>query len=166
MSQLVDNLIAFRILTMLVTPFDQTKSYEMGIIDKSGNPLKKIKDMTWTEKDNYTMLHRLVFRIKKIMEKIPGVNTKIGTLATAYFLVKECTNSNKIPTNLEEEFIDLLRKIHQEHIILVEEEILVEKFLNEDLPANVTGEKVSTDIPIIRKRKRDLKLLNRSLKKV
>jgi hypothetical protein len=165
MSQLVDNLIAFRILTMLVTPFDQTKSFELGIIDNNGNPLKKIKDMTWTEKDNYTMLHRLVFRLKKIMEKIPVVNTKIGTLATAYFLVKECTKTNKIPVNLEEEFIDLIRKIQQENIVLVEEEILVEKFLNEELPANVTGEKVSTDVPIIRK-KRDLKLLNRSLKRV
>lgn len=165
MSQLVDNLMAFRILSMLVTPFEETKSYELGIIDKNGNALKKLKDMTWTEKDNYTMLHRMVFRIKKIMEKVPVVNTRIGTLATAYFLVRECHSTHKLPLNLEEQFVDLLEKVQQENVILVEEYILVENFLNEDLPANVTGSGVSTDEPIVRKRKRDIKFLNRAAKK-
>jgi hypothetical protein len=156
MSQLVDNLIAFRILSMLVTPFDKTKSYEMGIIDKNGNALKKLKDMTNTQKDHYSMLHRMVFRLKKIMSKIPLVNTQLGTLATAYFLVKECTNRGSIPPTLEEDFLDLLKKIQKEDIVLVEEYLLVEEFLqtiNEEMPANVTGAAVKTDEPVIRKRK-------------
>lgn len=166
MSQLVDNLIAMRILYMLVTPFEETESFKRGIIDKDGNPLKKLKDMTWTEKDHYSMLHRMIFRIKKIMNKVPVVNTKLGTLATAYFLVKECYSANRLPANLEKQYIDLLRKVQKENIVLAEEQILVEKFINEELPANVTGEKVSTDTPVVRKRKRDLKLLNRATKRV
>jgi len=164
MAQLVDNLIAIRILYMLVTPFEETESYKRGIIDKDGNPLKKLKDMTWTEKDHYSMLHRMIFRIKKIMNKVPVVNTKLGTLATAYFLVKECYSANKLPTNLEEQFVDLLNKVQKEDVILVEEYLLVEQFLKEELPANVTGEKVSTDTPVVRKRKRDIKFLNRAAK--
>lgn len=155
MAQLVDNLIAFRILSMLVTPFEQTKAYELGVIDKNGNALKKLKDMTWTEKDNYSMLHRMIFRLQKIMNKIPLVNSKLGTLATAYFLVKECYAAQKVPTNLEEEFVDLLRKIQKEDIVLVEEYLLVEEFvsLQEEMPANVTGVGVKTDEPVVRKKK-------------
>lgn len=165
MAQLVDNLIAFRILSMLVTPFEETESYKMGLIDKNGNPLKKLKDMTWTEKDNYSMLHRMVFRVKKLMEKIPVVNSKLGTLATAYFLVKECYQANRLPSNLEEQFQDLIKKSQKEDIVFVEEYLLVEKFIREEMPANVTGEKVSTDQPVVRKKK-DLKLLNRSTKAI
>lgn len=165
MAQLVDNLIAFRILSMLVTPFEQTDSYKMGLIDKEGNPLKKLKDMTWTEKDNYTMLHRMVFRIKKLMAKVPVVNTKLGTLAAAYFLVKECYQMNKLPSTLEEQYLDLIKKIQKEDVVLVEEQILIEEFFREEMPANVTGEKVATDQPVVRKKK-DLKFLNRSAKLV
>ena len=39
----VDNLIALRILYLLVTPFVKTKAYEYGIIDDKGNYLKKLK---------------------------------------------------------------------------------------------------------------------------
>jgi hypothetical protein len=161
MSQIVDNLIAFKILHMLVTPFEDTQAYKLGVIDKKGNPLKKIKDMSQAQKDSYSMLHRLVFRIKKIMSKVPIVNTRLGTLAAAYFLVKECVENDKSIVTIEENFVDLIRKIQQEEILLVDEYLLVEEFLqtlNEDgegggIPTNHTGAGVKTDEPIVRKRK-------------
>lgn len=153
MSQLVDNLIAFRILNLLVTDFVDTKAYKLGVIDEKGNPLKKLKDMTSQERDSYTMLHRLVFRIKKILSKVPMVGTKLGTLAAAYFLVRECVDKNKTPTNLEEEFLDLLTKMRNESIILAEEYLLVEEFLSEEVPTNATGAAVKTDEPVVRKKK-------------
>ena len=36
MSRIVDNLVAYRILSMLVTPFDETEAYKLGIIDAHG----------------------------------------------------------------------------------------------------------------------------------
>lgn len=160
MSQIVDNLIAFKILQMLVTPFPNTQAFKLGVIDKNGNPLKKIKDMSQSEKNNYTMLHRLVFRLKKIMSKIPIINTRLGTLAAAYFLVKECLENDRSIVTLEEDYVDLLRKMQQADILLVDEYLLVEEFLqtlNEDgeggLPANHTGAGVKTDEPIVRKKK-------------
>lgn len=163
MSQVVDNLIAFRVLYMLVTAFEDTPAYKMGIIDSHGNALKKLKDMSQKERDAYSMLHRLVFRLKKIMNKIPLINTRLGNLAAAYWLVKECTENNRTAINLEEQYVDLLRKIQKENIILVDEEILIEKFFNEEMPANVTGVGVKTDEPIVRKKK-DIKTLNRMAK--
>ena len=132
---------------------------DLGVIDKNGNPLKKIKDMSQSQKDNYTMLHRLVFRLKKIMSKIPIINTRLGTLAAAYFLVKECLENDKSILTIEEDYVDLLRKLQREDILLVDEYLLVEKFLqtlNEEgeggLPANHTGAGVKTDEPIVRKK--------------
>ena len=163
MSQTVDNLIAFRVLYMLVTPFEDSQSYKLGIIDKNGNALKKLKDMSQKEKDNYSMLHRLVFRLKKIMAKIPGINTRLGNLAAAYWLVKECTENNRTTINLEEQYVDLLRTMQKENIVLIDEEVLIEKFFNEEMPANVTGVGVKTDEPVVR-RKKDIKTLNRIAK--
>ena len=152
MSQIVDNLIAFKILHMLVTPFEETDAFKLGVIDKAGHPRMKIKDMNQDQRDVYTMLHRLVFRLKMIMAKIPIINTKLGTLAAAYFLVRECYDNKRTATNLEEDFVDLLRKIQMEDVTLVDEYILAERYFTEDMPANVTGVGVKTDEPIIRKR--------------
>jgi len=46
MAKIIDNLLAFRILYMLVTPFEDTAAFKFGIIDKNGVPLKKMKDLT------------------------------------------------------------------------------------------------------------------------
>jgi hypothetical protein len=157
MTRIVDNLIAFRILRMLVTPFNETEAYKLGVIDEKGDALKRISDMSSEQKDNYTMLHRMVFRLKKLLAKVPGGGSRLASFTAAYYLVKENANATKIPTNLEEEFINLVEKIESQQIILIEEQVEINKFLfesvDEDAPANVTGAAVSTDIPVKRKMK-------------
>ena len=60
-GRLINNLIAFKILYMLVTPFEKTEAYKRGIIDKDGNALKKTRDLkTEDDKDSYTQLDKLV----------------------------------------------------------------------------------------------------------
>lgn len=152
MSRLVDNLIAYRILSMLVTPFADTKAFKLGIIDDKGKNLKKASTLKTTEeKDAYTYLHRLVFNMKKIINKLPGGDSKLKNIIAALFLVKEYYESGDRTTSLmEEKYIRLLEKVNA-GVILVEEEILVKKFLDnpilEDGVANVTGPAVSTDTP-------------------
>ena len=90
MGRFVDSLIAYRILKLLVTPFDKTDAYKLGIIDAKGKELKRMQELnSVNERDAYTLLHRLVFRIKKIIEKVPIDNKKILSLAAAYALIKE-----------------------------------------------------------------------------
>lgn len=154
----VDNLVAFRILYMLVTPFDQTDAFKLGVIDKDGNVLVKIRDQTSEQKDAYDMLDRLVFSLKRLLGKLPGGKSQIASLAAAYYLVKECYENKTVITH------DLVEKTFsaiESGVILVEEEITVENFLKiyEDgigaagAPAggiaNVTGSAVSTDVPTI-----------------
>jgi hypothetical protein len=157
MGQLVDNLIAFRIVRMLVTPFAETDAFKYGIIDAEGNPIKKLKDLrTMAEKDSYTMLHRMVFRMKRMLAKLPGGESKLASFTAAYFLVKECYEMNRNPHSLEEDFEYLLSKIENNNIVLIEETLLVERMLKkayEEAPTNVTGEKVSTNEPVVRVKK-------------
>ena len=72
MGRFVDSVIAFRILRLLTTPFSDTEAYRLGIIDEKGKELKKMAQLNTTaERDAYTILHRMVFRLKKIVEKVP-----------------------------------------------------------------------------------------------
>lgn len=106
MGKFVDSIIALRILHMLVTPFDQTPAYKLGIIDANGKELKKMRELnTVEERDAYTLLHRLVYRMKRIMNKVPIENKKFLSLAAAYALIKEDLDAGKESINLEEKFM-------------------------------------------------------------
>ena len=90
MGRAIDSLIVFRFLKLLVTPYKDTKAYELGIIDERGKNLRKARKLnTEEEREAYTILHRLVFNIKKLIEKVPGGKTKLGSYAAALFLIKE-----------------------------------------------------------------------------
>jgi len=151
-SRIVDNLIAYRILTMMITNFEDTKAFKLGIIDKTGKNLKKTSTLkTAEEKDSYTYLHRLVFNMKKIVNKIGGEN-KLKSFVAALFLVKEYYESGSRTTSLMEEKFERIMKTLDNNVTLVEEEMLVNKFFSEDAVVNVTGAAVSTDQPKIDKK--------------
>jgi hypothetical protein len=146
-GRLISNLIAFKILYMLVTPFEKTEAYKRGIIDKDGNALKKTRDLkTEDEKDSYTQLDKLVFSLKRILAKLPGGDNRLKSIVAAYWLIKESyTTGRKISQAELKETIDLLEN---SNITLVEEEILIEKFMKvyeDGSIANVTGAATATD---------------------
>ena len=86
----IDLFVAYRFLRILTTPWEDQPAYKLGIIDKDGKLLKRSTSLrTIDEKQSFTLLHRLVFNLKRILSKIPGVRTKIGTYATALFLLKQ-----------------------------------------------------------------------------
>ena len=139
MSRIVDNLVAYKILSMLVTNFEDTKAYKLNIIDKNGKNLKKASTLkTSEEKDAYTYLTRLVFNMKKIINKIGGEN-KLKSLVAALWLVKEQYESGNRSTALMEDKFDRVIKLLDNNCVLVEEEIIVKKFLDEEAPANSTA---------------------------
>lgn len=130
-SRIVDNLIAYRILYMLVTPFTDTKAYKLGIIDKDGKNLRKSSTLkTSEERDAYSFLHRLVFNIKKIIVRLPGGDSKIKNLIAALWLVREYYEQNDRTTSLMEERMNRILEKVNSGVVLVEEELEVHKFLN------------------------------------
>jgi hypothetical protein len=135
---------------MLVTNFEDTEAYKLGIIDKKGKNIRKANTLqTSQERDAYTYLNRLVFNMKKIINKIPSGESKMKSLVAALWLVKEQYQSGSRSTALMQEKFDNIMKLLDNRVSLVEEEIIVKKFLEEDGIANVTGAAVSTDQPKI-----------------
>jgi hypothetical protein len=154
MSRIVDNAIALKVLHMLVTPFSKTEAFRLGIIDAKGKILKKANQLrTGEEKDSYDYLHRLVFNLKRLLNKLPGGDTYTKNLVAAYFLIKESYETYHT-TDVEERFNALVEQLNKSNTILVEETILVQKFLEEDGIANVTGAGVAmTELPLGSKKK-------------
>jgi hypothetical protein len=127
MQVAIDTAITYRILRLLTTPWKKQKAYAYGIIDEHGNPLRKYSELTQEEKNCYTILVRLVFRLKRIIEKIPVGNKQFLSYAAALALIKECAELEHEPMDLEHMFLQV-REMEGLDIKLVE------AFLNDDLP--------------------------------
>ena len=118
MGRAIDLFVTYRFLRLLTTPFEDTDAFKLGIIDEKGNRIKLPKstkpavELSTSElKNSYTILHKLVFNIKKIFAKVPGLRTKLGTYAAALFLLKDTfKESVDDPDMFEKEFIKYLKE--------------------------------------------------------
>jgi hypothetical protein len=80
---------------------------------------------TIEERNSYTVLHKLVFNIKKIFEKVPGLRTKLGTYAAALFLLKDTfRESVDDPDVFEKEFMKYLKEEGYEIDNSISEEVI------------------------------------------
>ena len=93
-SRGADLYFVFRFLRLLTMDYKKTDAYKYKIIDAKGNPLRKSSELETTdEKASYTMLHRMVFKIRRLIEKVPIVGKSILlNYAAALFLLKEQNN--------------------------------------------------------------------------
>ena len=84
MGRVIDALIAYRVLKLLVTPFNRTNAFKLGIIDDKGKVLIKSKDLpnSGPKREAYTLLIRFVFNLKKLLAKV-GIRGPLGTSAAA-----------------------------------------------------------------------------------
>ena len=116
MGRAVDLFVTYRFLKLLTTPFNKTDAFKFGIIDKDGNRLKNEDGSvevlrTPDEKGAYTILHKLIFNIKKLFGKVPGLRTKVGTYAAALFLLKDTFKEHvEDPDVFEKEFMKYLKE--------------------------------------------------------
>ena len=132
MGRAIDLFVTYRFLKLLTTPFDKTDAFNLGIIDEKGNRIKKPKstqpavELSTTElKNSYTILHKLVFNIKKIFEKVPGLRTKVGTYAAALFLLKDTFKESVDDKDMfEKEFMKYLKENNIEFDESISEEVI------------------------------------------
>ena len=133
MGRAIDLFVTYRFLKLLTTPFEKQDAYKLGIIDEKGNRIRKPKstkpavELATTElKNAYTILHKLVFNIKKIFAKVPGLRTKVGTYAAALFLLKDTfKESVNDPDMFEKEFVKFLKENNIELDDSISEEVIV-----------------------------------------
>lgn len=89
-SKVIDAFVAYQFIKILSTPWGKTKAFELGIIDEKGKILKKSRKLkTKEEKLAYTMIHRLVWNIKRLLDKLPAGKTRIGSFTTALWMLRE-----------------------------------------------------------------------------
>ena len=134
MGRAIDLFVTYRFIKLLVTPFEKTEAYKLGIIDKDGkrNTEQTVArgvrptDLNTAEKKNaYTVLHKLVFNIKRIFNKVPGLRTRMGTYAAALFLLKDTFKEHvEDPDVFEKEFMKYLKEEGYEIDNTISEEVI------------------------------------------
>ena len=132
MGRAIDLFVTYRFLRLLTTPFEDTDAFKLGIIDGKGNRIKKPNSTkplvplnTTQQKNSYTILHKLVFNIKKIFGKVPGLRTKLGTYAAALFLLKDTfKESVDDPDMFEKEFVKYLKENNIKFDDKISEEVI------------------------------------------
>ena len=114
MSRVIDALIAYRILKLLVTPFNRTKAFELGIIDDKGKVLiksKEIKKLPNTQelRKSYTLLIRFVFNLKRLLSKV-GIRGPLGSAAAAAFAFFKEQSGEQLSKNAA---LDIEREVYK-----------------------------------------------------
>ena len=146
-----DLLLAYNFIKRLITPFDETDAFKLGIIDERG---KKIKDPKTKEEElAFSTFNRLIFNIKKIIERLPGGRTKLASYGAALFLIKE-------GHNLKEHYTDeeIMQALEENMDYLAKHDPKTFKNLFEDAPATSTAGVAGTGddadtVPVKKKKK-------------
>lgn len=97
---------AYKFLRILTMKWEDMDAFKLGIIDADGKVLKKARDLNTTEeKESYTIFNRLVFNIKRLLNKVPGGSSTLGSYAAALYLLKEHANTT------DEELMEVLEQL-------------------------------------------------------
>jgi hypothetical protein len=95
MSAMSDAIISYAILRKFTTPIKETDAYRLELVDENGVPTEKSRyEHTERAKDAYTLLDRLVFKLKRLWKNMPAFAKLIGGYATALAFLKEDTNND------------------------------------------------------------------------
>ena len=155
-SKVADLILVYQFLKRLTTPFNETPAFDLGIIDERGNRIKS-KDLKTTEEKNaYGYFDRLVFNVKKLLERLPGGKNRLASYAAALFLIKEAHKPEREYTekDLQEGFDSCMKELEKRTMKNL-------KDLVEDAPANSSGAAVAgtgddSDTVVVKKKKKQV----------
>ena len=131
-STAMDLYFVYKFAKFIAMEWTDWPAYQLGIIDEKGNVIKK-KRQGIEERSNYTLFHRLLRKLKQLLEKVPGMRGKLGKAVAAYFLFKEGMEKHGANGELlDEGFIDYINDnmtlVESMQVkILMNQHILLEK---------------------------------------
>tara|TARA_X000001382_G_scaffold129443_1_gene121498 strand:- start:794 stop:1372 length:579 start_codon:yes stop_codon:yes gene_type:complete len=135
-----DTAYALRFLRLLTMPVEKTKAFKLNLID---NRFKTIKKATTSdEKAAYTIFHRLVFNIRRLLVKVPG--GRIANYAAALYLLKEKFNLSEEDIESAIDSLILDNNLVESNLFINSLGDLMEGqyILNKDLILPLTGEDI------------------------
>tara|TARA_B110001454_G_scaffold212782_1_gene230000 strand:- start:379 stop:909 length:531 start_codon:yes stop_codon:yes gene_type:complete len=139
----VELFITYKFIRLLVTPWKKTEAFDAGVIDNKGKLLIKGSQQTSAQKKTYTLFHKLVFNIKRLMEKIPFGKNRIASYAAALYLLKEETGM------AEEDILKVLEDLDYDISLDLNEEFkeikIGQHILNHDILESTKGTIVNLD---------------------
>ena len=103
----------FRFIRMMVMDWKDWDAYKLGIIDENGKRNKNVKMDSDEKRSAYTPFIRLAANIKRLIAKIPGGGSKLGSFASALYLIKEKVGTKgleKICKELDVDVLDFLNE--------------------------------------------------------
>jgi hypothetical protein len=130
-GKVLDLFLVYQFVKRLATPWNKTEAFKVGLIDEKGKKLKSA--VTSEEQKAYAYYDRLVFNLKRLLEKLPGGKTRLGSFAAALFLMKEGANEKEYTQT------ELAEGLYKEMTMLDETTTKKLNELMEDAPANATG---------------------------
>ena len=139
----VDLFMTYKFIRLLTTKWNKTEAYKTGVIDDKGKLLVKGKDQTEKQKKSYQLFDKMVFNLKRILEKVPFGKSQIASYAAALFLLKEETDM------AEEDILKVLEDLGHDTSIDLNEGFKElregQHILNHDLQENKKGTIVHLD---------------------
>lgn len=134
MASVFNAYLAYQFIKILTTPWEETEAFKNGVIDATGKQLKKTGELkTQEQKKSFTIFHKIIFNLKRILSKFPGGKSRIASYAAAMALLKE---NNE---NLREDDLELLENLLIDYINKQEENLYESGMLMEDI-ANSVGD--------------------------
>ena len=107
-STAMDLYFVYKFAKFIAMDWTDWPAYKLGIIDDEGNVIKKKREGL-EERANYTLFHRLLRKLKQLLERVPGMKGKLGKAVAAYFLFKEGMEKHGADGKLlDEGFIDYI----------------------------------------------------------
>jgi hypothetical protein len=135
-STAMDLYFVYKFAKFIAMEWTDWPAYKLGIIDDEGNVIKRKRE-GMEERANYTLFHRLLRKLKQLLERVPGMKGKLGKAVAAYFLFKEGMEKHGADGKLlDEGFIDYLNdnmtmKESMQIKTLMNQHILLEKVKND-----------------------------------
>lgn len=85
----IDTYTLFTIVRRIGLPFTEWKAYKLGVIDGKGEFLIPKKDRTPEQYASMTYLDVFIRNLKRALQRVPGLNSRLVTYAGALWLLRE-----------------------------------------------------------------------------
>jgi hypothetical protein len=144
MVSLFDTFVGYKFIKILTMPWKKTEAYKRGLIDAKGFALVKRKDIKTGDRKHFTILHTLIWNIKRLLDKLPPTKTRLGSFAVALWMLKDKMAKGYVKeNNVEEAFLNYLE---YEYDMDCTEKIVEQILVQDNLPEG-SYEVIGADLP-------------------
>lgn len=103
---ITDVVLTYQFMKRFVLPFHKWKAYRLGIIDENGKILRPRSTLvTSEERSAFGTFDVIVLNMKRLLAKVPGGGSLLGSAAAALVLAKEETAVDFLARALESEML-------------------------------------------------------------